>query len=247
LATLPKTINVKKSITKSIYDGLERVNSETRKIDTKANPTVRVSSVGECVRKNWARLSSIKVDKGRGFNGKTYSIFGLGNKVEDLVTDHLRAAGFTVTDEQKEVRFETGEGELVGHIDGVIRIHGERMLLEIKSANDNQFNRCTDMGYEIWNPKYASQIHCYMAGLGLDQAIVIVYSKNTSDIYCEQIRFDMGVYKKALADTELILRDNGGSPPERPSDARNKSCQLCKWCDYKEWCWGPLPSVVWDD
>ena len=106
---------------------------------------------------------------------------------------------------------------------------------------------CEEMGYEVWQPKYASQIHCYMAGLGLANCVVVVYNKNTSAIYVEQIRFDVGCYRRALADTELILRDNKGKPPERPVEAKNQSCPLCKWCDFKGWCWGPTSSVVWED
>ena len=247
MVKLPKQTNKKNSITGVIYDGLVVANEKSRRPRSDAKPIVRVSSVGDCVRKNWARMNDVAMDEGRGLTGRTYSIFQLGDKIEELVLDHLRGAGFTVTDEQASVRFETGEGLLVGHIDGVIRIGGERMLLEVKSANDNNFNRCEEMGYEVWQPKYASQIHCYMAGLGLNNCVVVVYNKNTSEIYVEQIRFDVGCYRRARADTELILRDNKGKPPERPVEARNQSCPLCKWCDFKGWCWGPTSSVVWED
>lgn len=245
MAKLPKQVSLRSSITDEIFNALLKSNESDRsKTVGHDSPTVRVSSVGACVRMNWAKRNSMDVGDGGGFPGRLYSLFALGDKVEDLVVEHLRLR-FKVSDEQKEVRFKTQAGELVGHIDGVILYEGERMLLEIKSANDRQYGLCVDQGYEKWNAKYASQIHCYMAGIVVNEAIVVVYNKNTSDIYCEQITYDSSVFEKALCDTEDIMRE--GVPPERPAEAKNQSCPLCKYCDYKTWCWGPTSSVVWDD
>ena len=105
------------------------------------------SSLGDpCARKLQYRYMGQEVDEGRGFPAKTLRTFALGHSVEDLMIVLFRDAGFDLRTELKgeQFRFDTAEGEVRGHIDGVI-VGGPLpiqypMLWECKSASDKKFN-----------------------------------------------------------------------------------------------------------
>ena len=249
-------------ITKRIYSELKKANERERREYSNSvdeERTLRVSSIGDCPRKNWAKREVSQFYKEIGapyrrqqpqfkdtIGGRTVSIFRMGDKVEELVNEHLLTAGYAPVRDQEEVRFDVdNDHDLVGHIDGVVSLAHEDCLLEIKSANDNQWNRCKEMGYENWNAKYAAQVHCYMAGTGLNQALVVVYNKNTSEIYCEFIKYDEDVFYESMDNARQII--NVRRVPGKPNEARTKSCFYCKYCEVNEWCWGPNAELEWMD
>jgi hypothetical protein len=126
-------------------------------------------------------------------DGRVLRLFELGNVVEDLVVNDLERAGYTVTCQQEPVKFNWGETVLPGHTDG--RITGLQQsskvhLLEIKSCNDKRYKLLKKDGYSKWSATYKFQVMAYMLGLDLDRCLVVVYNKNTSELYTERIKLD---------------------------------------------------------
>lgn len=212
-------------------------------------PVLYMSGVGECVRKLWAECHD-QVG-GPEFPAHMLAIFELGSGIEKHVIELLRLAGYLVTDEQKlsVVSFEKGT-ELRGRRDGTILLGRRKFdlvpaILEVKSANKERWELCEAQGYEEWSPKYMDVLQCYMGASGIHVSLAVVYCKDDSRIYAEKILFDKARYEKVLskADTALTSR----TPPPRPKEATSEFSAFCRFCSARSWCWGPLPSVQFDD
>ena len=149
--------------------------------------------------------------------GRVLKLFQLGNLIEDQAIKDLRNAGFTLTDNQKEVTFEHNGITLRGHVDGVIAGLVESSkphLWECKSANEKSFKKLLKCRlYKEWSKKYYAQVQVYMLGLKLDCALVWVENKNDSSIYTERIKLDKEYAVDLLQDVfEAISKPE---PPER--------------------------------
>lgn len=228
---------------------LKNESAKREESERKPPQVDRMSSAGRCYRERWANLQGIPIDYGKGFGAKVLQIFRLGHAVEDVVVDLLVEAGFSVYDQQREV----GEGQWIGHIDGIIEWspsgrEWDRVtsMLEIKSANANQFALCQKQGYEKWKPAYAAQLHAYMGYIPeVDEALAVVYNKNTSEIYAERILFDLDEFERLKTNSQ-IATDSVSMPP-RPPEAKSHGCKLCNGCDRKEWCWFSGTDVEFDE
>ena len=195
------------------------------------------------------------MDERGGFatNPKILRIFRLGHILEDEVVRLLEEAGFTVKDQQLEVRgASAGAGDWLGHIDGLIDMGRggvpDWCLLEIKSANAARFDLLREVdSYEAWNAGYAAQIQAYLYHLnGVSDAIVIVYNKDTSELYTERLLFDLDVARKLEKESALVTAE-GNLPPARPGEAKTQCGSYCKWCDFNQTCWGGAIDVAFDD
>jgi len=211
----------------------------------------RMSSAGRCVRERWAAARGLPLDPAKGFsqNPKLLRVFRLGHIIEDEVIALLEEAGLHVHDQQLEVG--SIESGWLGHIDGLIDVPTptgltRTFLLEIKSANSRRFAELIEMdSYAAWNPNYAAQIQAYMMHLPVEEALVVVYNKDTSEIYHEQILFDLD-QARAIEKQAQVVTAEGSVPPKRPRDATSQYCKLCKWCDRNEWCWSAATDVEFD-
>ena len=159
-------------------------------------------------------------------DGRTLRLFELGNVLEDVIVKDLGHAGYRVHSQQKEVVIEDGDVRLTGHIDGIIeRVTTEPHLLEIKTAGEKSFAALKKYGsYERWNPRYKGQVQIYMALLKLKRCLVVVYNKNTSELYTERIKSDMDYVSGRLVDVFSALRRN--VPPDR-------TCPRADWFEAK--------------
>lgn len=175
--------------------GLLSKNNPENKIDQyyedqfKPRTHLGLSQCGhECPRYLWLKHHGHKEPAP---DGRVLRLFELGNVVEDLVVSDLEKSGYTVTDQQEPVEFNWNETILPGHTDGRIsgleessKVH----LLEIKSCNDKRFKLLKKEGYCKWSEMYKFQIMAYMLGLDLDRCLVVVYNKNTSELYTERVK-----------------------------------------------------------
>jgi len=190
------------------------------------------------------------MDERGGFasNPKLLRIFRLGHIIEDEVVQLLEKAGFTVKDQQLEL----GSGQWLGHIDGLIDMSRDAVpdwcLLEIKSANAARFELLCELGsYAAWNAGYAAQIQAYLHHLnGISDAIIVVYNKNTSELYTERILYDIDAARLLEKNNALVIAE-GNVPPQRPPEAKSQYCQFCKWCDFQQTCWGGAVDVTFDE
>jgi len=193
-----------------------------------------LSEVGNpCMRYLWYRHHGFSMVS---TPGQTLRLFNLGNVLEDHIVEDLRAAGYRVSCQQRTVEFSDNGTTLRGHIDGIIENLPESSkphLLEIKTAGEKSFKELLKAkSYEKWNPKYKGQIHVYMTGLKLHRCLVVVYNKNTSEIYSERIKIDKQYAVDLLCDVFAAIQQP--APPERLCP--NAAWYLAKWCGYYKEC-----------
>jgi hypothetical protein len=151
------------------------------------------SSLGEsCSRKIQYRYLGTESDEGRDFTANTLRIFQFGHEIEDSVAEWLKNANFDLRTEDKngeQFGFSIADGEIKGHIDGVICggpvNMGYPCLWENKSANDKKFREFMMKGVARTNQVYAAQIALYQAYMNLTEhpCLFTVLNKNTSQIY----------------------------------------------------------------
>lgn len=210
-------------------------------------PTLSLSSIGDCPRKLWAGLNGIE---GEVFDGQRLAIFATGDAVERLVIELLRRADFMVLRQQERVVIDFGDEKIAsGRMDGTVILERSKFdqteaVLEVKSANADQFEKCEALGYDAWRPGYADTLHCYMGAGQIDTAVAVVFNKNTSRIYAEKIRFDAERYKRLKDKAESVLRAT--RPPPRPEKANGQYSEFCKYCAVAEWCYSSTADIQFD-
>jgi hypothetical protein len=244
---LIKTIE---QINNDIDKELNRLESAKRIEAERGPPEVdRMSAAGRCYRERWAVFNGLPLDNGKGFRAPILKVFRLGHVIEDEVVDLINSTpGYQVVAQQLEV----GRFPFIGHIDGILnwsrngRMQKQNSLLEIKTAKSARFDLCKKVGYEAWNPGYADQLQAYMYFIDdIEDAVVCVYNKDTSEMHWEQIEKDPNRGEQIWQES-MIVTDGSDFPPPRPGKATSQSCKFCKWCDRSEWCWNPATDAKFD-
>jgi len=192
-----------------------------------------LSEIGhECPRYLWYRHNKYHQQQ---IDGRVLRLFQIGKNIEDQAIIDLTKAGYTITDNQKEVEFDHDGIVLRGHIDGIItglRESKKPHLWECKSANDKSFKKLQKVGYKEWNPVYYAQIQVYMLGLKLNRALVWVEAKNDSKVYTERIKLNQ---EYAVNTLQSAFEAISGSIPERKCPSQ--SWWKAKFCNFNEVCW----------
>jgi hypothetical protein len=187
----------------------------------------------ECHRKLWYSFHKPKPI----LDPRVNRIFRLGNLIEDEIISILRLAGFNVyTEQENGEQFGFIDGPIAGHIDGVITGLPESSkphLLELKSAKDKSWKEFVKEGYQK-DSKYMAQVQIYMRKMGLERALVIVYNKDTSELYLERIKLKKR-HADALISKGKAIAEMDNEPPRQYS---SKTFFKCRWCDWNKECWG---------
>lgn len=255
MAKLPKLRRTAPHVERRIHHALEKSRESSRR---SKSGRLALSQVGDCVRNLWGAAHEIPEDK--PIDPRILVLFEHGNAAENHLVGLLRAAGFEVMSldprTNQQFRVVDCDDRASGRIDGLIRDATKPTpepwkLLEIKSANDNQFEKLVSAGFEAWNPKYVAQVQVYMglASRQLDygpvtDALCVVECKNDSRIYSEKIRFDADVFESLRATARVAITSS--APPPRPNAATSQYCGFCKWCPRNDWCWGATADVKFD-
>jgi len=263
LPFIPKRANwIENRIHKSLMEQRAEKDARFSEIEEKR---IYASGLGGCPRKVWADAN--RVPDERPPADRMLVLFDLGDAVERHVIELLRTAGFEVSSEDphalhtapdKQWAVRGFDGQLRARLDGKIKLKPEDpwMVLEIKSAKQedgtkkyaqaSSFEALERAGdYQSWNPKYGAQVQVCMGLSGLESCLVVVECKNDSRLWCEIVRFDEEWFNHLMAVGYDALTLE--LPPEKPEEAKNKSCEMCKWCGVKEWCWGSTAGVRFDD
>jgi hypothetical protein len=259
MAELPTLRDPMPFVVESIEDALSEAWVK-RQRDRAGTPSrLPLSQVGGCQRKVWYGLQAT----GEPSPPETtlLHIFDYGNAVEDYVVRLLRMAGYEVEDVDPDTgeqwRVEDHDGRVSGRLDGKITygLQRRKALLEIKSANANQYRKLQDVGVQAWNPKYISQVTYYMGLAELDHCVFVVLNKNQfylgegtwkfSVLHVEKVRFDNKRYEQLRLKALDIV--NAESCLARPELGKSQYCGFCKYCDVNEWCWSPTRGVKFDE
>jgi len=231
------TDQISKELDKAIVDK----NSERKK-----RTYLGGSSLGEsCSRKIQYRYLGTESDKGRDLTANTLRIFQFGHEIEDSVAQWLKNANFDLRTEDKkgeQFGFSIADGEIKGHIDGVICggpvSMGYPCLWENKSANDKKFREFMMKGVARTNQVYAAQIALYQAYMNLTEhpCLFTVLNKNTSQIYYELVPFNKALAQE-MSDKAVNILDATKAKETLPRVAYSRDFFDCKWCEFQDRCW----------
>ena len=231
------TDQISKELDKAIVDK----NSERKK-----RTYLGGSSLGEsCSRKIQYRYLGTESDEGRDFTANTLRIFQFGHEIEDSVALWLKNANFDLRTEDKkgeQFGFSIANGEIKGHIDGVICggpvDMGYPCLWENKSANDKKFREFMMKGVARTNAVYAAQIALYQAYMNLTEhpCLFTVLNKNTSQIYYELVPFNKSLAQE-MSDKAVNILEATKANEVLPRVAFSKDFFDCKWCEFQDRCW----------
>ncbi|TFH41237.1 MAG: Dna2/Cas4 domain-containing protein [Lysobacterales bacterium] len=164
-------------------------------------------------------------------------IFDEGNNQEELVLRDMRAAGFTIAEQQTMYEFK--EYQISGHIDGKLIINnGDEPVaipIEIKSMSPNIFDGIQtfeDFKKKPWTRAYMVQIAIYMLLQEIDEAIFILKNKSTGEIKQVNVQFDKDLTDDALAAAKAINEHvAAGTLPDG-----TQNIDTCKKCPFKVVC-----------
>ena len=230
----------------NIYEAAEREYSSENKRRrfgrTKHRRYLGMSSIGTiCTRSLWYDFRSFTP---KPMNGKTVLLFDDGNFYEKKLIQHLVMAGYPVENSgTDQLEFTDHDHLFCGHADGVIHnITHRPHILECKTANDAQFKLMQKNGVRQQKPTYYAQMQCYMGYADLDRALIVVYNKNTSEIYTERVHFNRQEFdslrEKALA---IITAED---IPKRGHEPQSIEC---KWCNFRLHCLTDEGIIMADD
>lgn len=177
-----------------------------------------------------------KKPKDKELKGRVIRIFELGNEIEELIINWLRRSGFTVEEGQKELNY---RGIIKGHVDAIITKVPEEFkeiipvpsILEIKSANNNEFSKLYNFGLKRFSSVYWTQIQVYMGLSGILNSVHITMNKDNCELYLEQPEYDPVLTYKSLERGISITLANSCNKQFPNSNGSN-----CTFCNWKETC-----------
>ncbi len=233
------------AVAESIKDAVDKAIVANNK-KRERRKYIGASSIGdECRRKIQYRYLNYATDPDKEFSARTLRIFQFGHEIEDYAAKWLRDAGFDLRTEDKggeQFGFSIADGEIRGHIDGVVCDGPVAMeypaLWECKSANDKKFQGFVRQGVAKANPTYATQIALYQTYMDLNRhpALFTVVNKNTSEVYYELVPYDAKLAQEA-SDRAVDILTAAKAGDILPRISQSKDFFLCKWCEFRETCW----------
>ena len=197
-----------------------------------------VSSIGDdCLRKVQLQYEGKEAE----FSASTLRTFDIGHRLEDLVAEWLKIAGFnlkTKNENGEQFGFSTAEGRIKGHVDGKIVdvsddlkqfFHRFPLLWECKTLNHKSWQETAKKGLMLTKPLYYAQVQLYMAYLELEQCLFTVLNKDTSELYFELIPFDSEAAQRYSDRAVQVLKatENNESMPCISSDPSFFKCKMC--------------------
>lgn len=204
------------------------------------------SQLGDpCLRRIQYGYSHTSKDEGSDFSGSLLRIFATGHAYEALAVDWLRAAGFdlrTTNRSGEQFGFETAEGRIKGHIDGVIVAGPEGLnypaLWECKSMKSANWRELVKRGVAVSKPVYYVQMQLYMAYMQLTEnpGILTAVNKDNSELWHEQVPFDASVAQK-YSDRAVQILKATEAQEWLPRIAADPHYFECKMCPYQKRCW----------
>lgn len=185
----------------------------------------------------------------RGFSNdspfpRLQRIFALGHVIEDVVVRDLKKrAKIPVMENNPMTGKQWNYQELGGHIrcnlDGLIELDDGRLRnLEVKSMNDNSFEKFKDMGVKISHAHYYDQMQMQMAMSKTRDTLFIAYNKNNSDYHAEIVKFNDMDWEFLKSRIERALSNQSARISADEADWR------CRGCFKRSACWDHTAPTV---
>ena len=205
-----------------------------------------LSSIGKPLRRLWYDLKEPVEDEAPPPYSRLKFLYG--DIIECIVLWLAKAAGHTVTDQQREV---THHG-IVGHIDSII--DGE--VVDAKSASPRSYQKFARGTLPQEDPfGYLAQIQAYDEEVGKGNPGFLAMNKVTGELclYRPDKVFDLPNTEQLITDSKDAL-----SKPEPPAtkcyedipDGKSGNRKLdksCSFCPFKKKCWPGLRAFKYSD
>lgn len=195
---------------------------------------IGASLVGRpCNREIWYQYHGYISHKPTSQMQKTFDV---GKKLEELILDYIELAEIELIRPDEENHYLSIFDESVevfqGHMDGMIRVNGEWIVLEIKTAKNSSFEVFKNKGLKVWSEQYYSQVQSYMGMGKYNKAVLICINKDNSELHCEWVDFNLEYYQ------ELKMKALAISALDEPPERINKSplFYVCRSCQFKTIC-----------
>ena len=174
--------------------------------------------------------------KAANFTPKQLRVFHMGDVIEAEKKELLKRAGY-VFSQLHDVAISSPHGHLGGKPDGIIVFKDFNVLLEIKSADNSEFNAIVKHGMKKQKPKHWAQICIYGSDLKIPMYLYVLVNKNDQSIHIEygEIDFEFGEKMRQKADKVIFAK----IIPEKVSQSATST--KCKLCSYNPICHSGQP------
>lgn len=203
-----------------------------------------VSSIGDdCLRKVQLQYEGKEAE----FSASTLRTFDIGHRLEDLVAEWLKIAGFdlkTKNENSEQFGFSIADGHIQGHVDGIIFGFPEELektglrpqaLWECKTLHHKSWQETARKGLMLTKPLYYAQVQLYMAYLSLEQCLFTALNKDTSELYFELVPFDSEAAQR-YSDRAVQIIKASENNELMPCISSDPSFFKCKMCAFKNVC-----------
>jgi hypothetical protein len=203
----------------------------------RAPNTLYFSEVGmPCMRKLWYSVNQPELAP--AIDGNLRLKFMYGDILESLVLQLAEDSGHTVSDKQKEVEYDVGNGwRIRGRIDSVI----DGVLVDVKSTTKQGESKFADLSLN--DPfGYYGQLNGYATALKYEEAAFVTIQKELGHVKVFPIKVDPAAFREqaTLATTTVA----GGLPTARlapvfqsSTSPNKKLCTTCSYCSFNTQCW----------
>lgn len=183
---------------------------------------------------------------------ETAGVFDMGHMVESYVRRTLAELGYEIEESQRD--FPRNAYGITGHVDGLMTVDGERVVVEIKSINGADWDRINsedDLKHnrKVWLRRWYSQMQVYLVLSDLKKGLVILYSKSTGLLKVVSVELNFSEAERLLEKAERVNKAvESGEMPAFIQDAGE--CRRCPFMgsactpplDY-----GPGAQVITDE
>ena len=176
---------------------------------------------------------------------KLHNIFALGHAGEASVAELLKGIFDLRTEKANghQFGFETAQGRIRGHIDGVICGGPDEFgpypyLWEAKAVGGKYWTAILKNGVRAERPVYAGQVATYQAYMDLtdNPALFSILNRDTGEIAFERIPFDAKLAQECTdRGVQVLQAVDAGEMLPRPY--ASSDFFKCRMCDFSGECW----------
>lgn len=240
-----KTGSINELFTETINAAMEAENQSQ-----KPRNYLGASRLGEeCAR--MLQYEYMGAPKSRQFPGEVLRIFERGHTGEANMVKRLRLAGFEIVTETQrggQLGFETANGRIKGHCDGVITATpiGIKVpcIWEHKVLGNKAWSAVSKNGVRKEKPIYAGQIATYQPYLEAkfdlplteNPALFTAENADNGKLYAELVPYDAKLAQDCTDRGVQVLQavDAGETLPRAYA---SQDFFKCRFCDFNERCW----------
>lgn len=188
---------------------------------------LRASNSGKCTRQLAYLYHGFE---GQKLNWRARLVFKLGHQIEADLVDIAQHYG--LTDMQRECSLEIAGKAISGHIDGIL--NGDT-IVDFKSCTTYSMKAAKkgDVG------DYVYQMNFYMHALGLKQALLVYYCKETSALHEVILKYDPLIVNQIIEKFTKVIQSAKDNLPDRdygPTKTGLLPWQ-CSYCSYVTQCY----------